>query len=355
MKEFVFDGLSTRVLFGAGARSRLDGELAKMGLGRVLAICGERQEAQASEVLEPIGSRLVRLFTGAVVHTPVEVTERVLALAQQLDVDGLVAIGGGSATGLAKAIALRTGLPQVILPTTYAGSEVTPILGQTARGVKTTLRDPRVRPQVVIYDVDLTMSLPPTMAGASGLNAIAHAVEALYAQDASPIFDLLALEGIRALAEALPTIARLPDDAEARGAALYGAWLCGTCLGSVGMSLHHKICHALGGLFDLPHAETHAIILPHALAYNYPAIGPVIGRLEQALGATDAPRKLFGLARQIGVPRALRDLGMPEAIEMAADLVCSSPYWNPRPVERKMIGVLLQRAWAGDEPTSFPA
>ena len=199
-------------------------------------------------------------------HTPTDVTERGLARARELDADCLVALGGGSTTGLGKAIALRTDLPQVAVPTTYAGSEATPILGETVGGRKTTLRSPKVLPEVIVYDVDLTLTLPASLSATSGINAIAHAVEALYAKEANPVVSMLATAGIAALARALPRIAADLRDLDARSDALYGAWACGTCLGSVGMALHHKLCHVLGGTFDLPHAETHAVVLPHAVA-----------------------------------------------------------------------------------------
>lgn len=266
-------------------------------------------------------------------------------------IDGLVAVGGGSTTGLAKAIALRTDLPQIVAPTTYAGSEMTPILGETQGGVKTTQKSPRVLPEVVIYDVDLTLSLPPHLSAVSGMNAIAHAVEALYAQDRNPIIAMMAAEGIRALARALPRIVETPHDAEARSDALYGAWLCGTCLGAVGMALHHKLCHILGGAFDLPHAQTHAIVLPHALAYNAAAVPQAVARIERALGGVDAPRRLHDLAGAVAAPRALRDVGMPEAgIARVADLALANPSWNPVPLERDGIERLIRRAWEGLPP-----
>ena len=218
-------------------------------------------------------------------HTPVEVTELALAAMKDCDADCIVSLGGGSTTGLGKALALRTGVNQLCIPTTYAGSEMTPILGETKDGLKTTVRTNDVLPETVIYDVDLTLSLPPALAATSGINAIAHAVEALYARDTNPVISLMAEEGIRALARALPAIVAKPDDREARSDALYGAWLCGVCLGTVGMALHHKLCHTLGGTFDLPHAETHTIVLPHALAYNAPAVPEAAARIARAIGA----------------------------------------------------------------------
>ncbi len=351
MDPFIYDALPTRVVFGAGTRAQLAAELERLGCRRALVLATPQQDAQAHEIAALAPDRIAGIHTGACMHTPVEVTEAALKVALELNADVTIAIGGGSTTGLGKAIALRTDLPQICLPTTYAGSEMTPILGETAGGVKTTQRTLKVLPEVVIYDVDLTVSLPAALSATSGLNAIAHAVEALYAKDRNPVVSLMAEEGIRALAGALPRIMDDPHDMEARTAALYGAWLCGVCLGSVGMALHHKLCHTLGGTFDLPHAETHAVVLPHATAYTAPAAPEAMARIARALGATDAAQGLFDLAGQLGVGRALRDLGMPEAgIERAADLAVRNPYWNPRPIERDAVRDLIARAWAGDRP-----
>jgi alcohol dehydrogenase class IV len=286
-------------------------------------------------------------------HTPVEVTEDALALVQQAGIDCLVALGGGSTIGLAKAIALRTDLPQIAIPTTYAGSEMTPILGETRDGLKTTQKTMKVLPETVIYDVDLTMSLPAGLSGTSGINAMAHSVEALYAEDANPIISVLAEQSIAALGRALPRIAAEPKHREARSDAQYGAFLAGACLGSVGMALHHKLCHTLGGTFDLPHSETHTVVLPHALAYNAPAVPRAVEVVSRALGVTDAPRGIFELAGGVGAPRSLKELGMPESgIDRATDIALAKPYWNPRPLERDGIRALIARAWAGEEPLS---
>ncbi|MEO8551347.1 MAG: maleylacetate reductase, partial [Kofleriaceae bacterium] len=250
-----------------------------------------------------------------------------------------------------KALAVRTGVPQLAIPTTYAGSEMTPVLGETEDGKKTTRRSADILPETVIYDVDLTFDLPPAISGTSGLNAIAHAVEALYAQDANPITSLMAERAIAALAGALPRIVEQPHDAAARTDALYGAWLCGSCLGAVGMALHHKLCHVLGGTFELPHADTHAILLPHTAAYNASAAPSAMATIARALGATSAPRGLYALARRVGIRRGLAELGMPASgIERAADLAMQSPYWNPRPLDRDAIRDLIARAHAGEEP-----
>jgi alcohol dehydrogenase class IV len=245
----------------------------------------------------------------------------------------------------------------VLLPS-VAGRQrgSTSILGETRDGLKTTQSSPRILPETVIYDVDLTLTMPPSLTATSGLNAIAHAVEALYARDRNPIISLMAEEGIKSLAQALPKIRDGAKDLEARTEALYGAWLCGSCLGAVGMALHHKLCHTLGGTFNLPHAETHAVILPHAVAYNASADPRAMSQIARALGADDAALGLFELAGELGVRRSLKETGMREEdIDRAADLAATNPYWNPRPVERDAIRGLIARAWAGMPPVDDAA
>jgi maleylacetate reductase len=351
MRPFVYTGLPSRVVFGSGTIAKVGEELERLGVTRAMMLGTPAQRGEVERLANDLGSRAAGVFAGAVMHTPIDVTERALEATRAAGADGLVSLGGGSTIGLGKAIALRTDLPQLVVPTTYAGSEMTPILGETKAGVKTTQRTNKVLPETVIYDVDLTLTLPVGMSGTSGLNAIAHAVEALYAQDRNPVVSTFAEEGIRSLAEALPAIVGAPTDAKARAKALYGAWLCATCLGAAGTAIHHKLCHTLGGSFDLPHAETHAIVLPHAAAYVAPAEPEVMARIARALAAKDAPGGLYDLARAVGAPRALRDLGMPEdGVDRATDIALANPYWNPRPLERSAVRELLFRAWAGDRP-----
>jgi maleylacetate reductase len=255
---------------------------------------------------------------------------------------------------LGKAIALDEPagrFPILAIPTTYAGSEMTPIYGITEAGVKKTGKDLRVLPRTVIYDAQLTLTLPVGLSMTSGLNALAHSAEGLYARDGNPIMALLAEEGIRALAQALPQVKADPSDIAARELAQYGAWLCGTVLGNVGMALHHKLCHTLGGSFNLPHAETHAVILPHAIAYNAAAVPQAMAALRRALGEDDAARALYELNLQLGAPTSLAALGMPaDGIALAADLATQNAYWNPRAIEREAITALLARAHAGLPP-----
>jgi maleylacetate reductase len=351
MREFVYNANPARVIFGAGALARLPAEVERLGLQRVVVLSTTEQGQSARDIAGQLGSTCAAVFPGAVMHTPVAVTEQAMTLVVERAIDGIVSVGGGSTIGLGKAIALRTDLPQIVVPTTYAGSEVTPIIGETQDGLKKTQTTPKVLPEVVIYDVELTLGLPASLSATSGMNAIAHAVEALYAKDGNPIIDMMAVDGVRSLARSLPRIVRDMGDLGARADAQYGAWLCGTCLGAVGMSLHHKLCHTLGGTFDLPHAETHTIVLPHALQYNAPAVPKAIEALAGALGRPDPARALYDLAGKLGAPRALRDLGMPESgIDRAADLALANPYWNPRPLEREALRACIAAAWAGDPP-----
>jgi maleylacetate reductase len=349
---FRFNPLPTRVLFGTGTRAALAEEMRAAGITRALVLSTPAQHELGAAVAQQLGDMTAGLFDGAVMHTPTDVTAQALAVLAASGADGVVSVGGGSTIGLGKALAARTDVAQVVLPTTYAGSEMTPILGETENGLKTTRSGPEIQPEIVIYDVDLTMTLPPAMSVTSGINAIAHAVEALYAANGNPVMDALALEGIGALVGALPRIAADPANGPAREAALYGAWLCGTCLGNVGMALHHKLCHTLGGTFGLPHAETHTVVLPHALAYNAPAVPEVIAALVPMLG-DDPARGLHLLARDLGAPTSLRELGLPkDAIDRATELALEARYPNPRPLEKEAIRATLARAWAGDPPFS---
>lgn len=348
---FIYEALPMRVRFGTGTLREVESEVEKLGARRALVLTTPQQKGEGEKLGVMLGDRFAGLFSDATMHTPVDVTERALEVLRALDADCVVAMGGGSTTGLGKALALRTGIPQLVIPTTYAGSEMTPILGETRDGRKTTIRSLDVLPEVVIYDVNLTLSLPATLSATSGINAIAHAVEALYARDRNPVISLMAEDGIRALSSALPILVHEPANMEARTKALYGAWLCGICLGTVGMALHHKLCHTLGGTFDLPHAETHTVMLPHTVAYNAPAAPEAMAAVRRALGAPDAAQGLYDLVRALRVPHALSTLGMPEdGIAHAADLAIENPYWNPRPVTRDAIFALLNRAYAGERP-----
>lgn len=342
MNPFIYTALPTRVVFGRGRLADVAAEAKRLGMKRSLVITTSHQANSGLAIIKQTGGVA---FAAAAMHTPVGVTEQALAIVKAEGCDGTIALGGGSSTGLGKAIALRTDLPQLVIPTSYAGSEMTNILGETADGAKTTKRDAKIQPESVIYDPDLLDTLPDNFAATSGMNAIAHAVEGLYAVDGNPIISLMAEEGIRALASALPKGKAGHDEA------LYGAWLCATVLGSVSMALHHKLCHVLGGSFNLPHAETHTVILPHAAAYNAKGSPEAMARIARALGSKTAAGGLYDLAKALGAPLTLKELGMPEdGLDKAADSAAANPYANPIPIERDAIRSLLANAYSGQRP-----
>ncbi|KAF5348738.1 hypothetical protein D9758_006818 [Tetrapyrgos nigripes] len=354
MKPFVYNALPARVIFG-GTLSQLAQEVKRLGCSKALILTTPQQIKEGEDARAHLRELAVGVCNDATMHTPTHVTNSAVELANKLACDCLVAIGGGSTTGLAKAIALRTDLPQIVVPTTYAGSEATPIIGQTENGQKTTQKTLKVLPEVILYDVSLTLTLPPQMTITSGFNAIAHAVEALYSPESNPIIDSLAEQGISSIARSLPRIIKSPNDTDARSDALFGAWACGTCLGAVGMALHHKLCHTLGGSFNLPHAETHTIILPHAMAYNAPYAPEAMAKISRALGTEtvgkSAAQEIFDLAKLLGAPISLKELGLREEdLDRAADIAAGNPYPNPAALERDKLRKLLGNAWAGNRP-----
>jgi alcohol dehydrogenase class IV len=346
--EFEYNALPARVIFGLGtARRKLAGAIDELGAHRVLVIVSEPEEPLAGRLVAPFSERVASVFTDVRPHVPLEVAEAARATAARDDADAILTIGGGSTTGTAKAVALTTGLPIVAVPTTYAGSEVTPVWGITEGERKTTGRDRRVLPRVVLYDPELTVSLPPALSAVSGLNAVAHCVEAFWGPRANPVTSLMAEEGLRALSCGLSGVVRDPGNLEARSGVLYGAWLAGTVFATAGSGLHHKICHVLGGAYDLPHAETHAVVLPHATALVASSLPEVDARLAEALRAPDgtAARALAALARRLGVPTALRELGLredqlAEATRLVVEHVSD---WSPAEIE-----AVLLAAWHGE-------
>jgi alcohol dehydrogenase class IV len=345
---FTYEALPGRVVFGVGALDRLAEELARLGARRVLLVASKRV---ADELVGQLGDRHAATFSDIVQHVPVEVAERAGRLAREVDADCLVAVGGGSAVGLAKAVALDLELPIVAVPTTYAGSELTTIYGLSQGGRKRTGRDPRVLPKVVVYDPTLTVSLPPQVTGPSGMNALAHCVEAFYGPGANPISTLLAEEGIRALAAGLPPAFERPDDLDGRTRALRGAWLAGAALAVAGTGIHHQICHVLGGAFGLDHGGMHAVLLPHTVRFVTPAVPAAMARVAAALGAADAATGCFRLARQVGAPASLAALGMAASdLDRAAELCAGHVTSRPRPARVEELRALLGAAHAGQPP-----
>ena len=351
MYNFVFNGQPSRVIFGAGSLQYLDREMDTLGVRKVLVLCTPGQRALAGRVADLLQSRAAGIFDRAAMHVPLETVREARDAARKLGADCAVAVGGGSTIGLGKAIALESGLPILAIPCTYSGSEMTSVYGITEGGVKKVGRDTRVLPRAVIYDPELSLTLAVGLSVTSGINAIAHAAEGLYASDSNPIMDLMAQEGIAVIARALPLTVGDPGNIAVRSHLLYGAWLCGSVLGNVGMALHHKLCHILGSSFNLRHAETHTIVLPHALAYNALAAPKAMQKIARALGGHNAAQAVFGLARDNGAAVALKDIGMTESdLDRACELALQNHYPNPRALERMAIRQLLQNAFDGVRP-----
>jgi maleylacetate reductase len=350
---FLYDALPGRVVFGPGvARQRLAAELDGLGAERVLLVAADPELPLARELTGPLGDRVVAEFSGVRPHVPVGVAQAAREEAARSRADLVLSIGGGSTTGTAKAVALTTGLPVVAVPTTYAGSEVTPVWGLTEAARKTTGRDARVLPRVVLYDPELTLTLPADLSAASGLNALAHCVEALWAPGANPVTSLVALEGVRALAAGLPAVVADPSGLAGRTDALYGAYLAGAAFAVAGSGLHHTVCHVLGGAYDLPHAPTHAVVLPHVLALYAPRLPEVERSVAAALGVPAAVKGLVDLAARTGAPSSLADAGLtaaqlPEAGRLVSAAVATKVPPGPLSVTADEVHALLRAALDG--------
>ncbi|MBO0853170.1 MAG: maleylacetate reductase [Nocardia sp.] len=335
----IIDTRASRVLIGAGARARVPGELADRAIF-LIATGSARSAADALAADSAVAGR----FDHPVVHTPVAVTEEALSVLCD-EVEVLVAVGGGSAIGLSKALSARTGLPQVVVPTTYAGSEMTPVLGETDGGTKTTRRDPALIPGTVVYDPELTVSMPAGLTLTSALNALAHSVEALWAPNATILSDAYATESAAALVDGLPAVLDDLADIDARARVQQGAWLAGMCLAHARMGLHHQLAHVLGGIYDLPHAELHAMLLAHVMRFDLPSVPKVLRRLARVMGG-DPATVVADLAAAYDGPTRLRELGVPRAgLADVADRVLTAPYPNPRELERQALIELLDAAW----------
>ena len=351
MMNFHYTALPWNIIFAAGARRHLPEELAKLGYSRALVLATPNQSDIGQEIVSLLGDTAVGLFDRAMMHVPVETLEQAMAEVKRLDADCSVSVGGGSTTGLSKALAFHLDLPNIVLPTSYAGSEMTNVWAVTQDNRKVTRRDNVVVPTLTIYDPELTLTLPPAFAAASGMNAMAQAVANAAAEDANPISSVLALEGIRTLARSLPAIISEPADMDARTEALYGASLAAAALGTGTTGLHHRLCHTFGGTFNTPHAETHTVLLPHSVAYNAGARPGTTRRVAEALGVSDAATGLFELAGKLGAPTALKDIGVKEAdLDEAAAVAVENPVKNPEPVTRERIRALLENAWHGHPP-----
>jgi alcohol dehydrogenase class IV len=347
--QFQYETVAGRVLFGAGVVTRLGDELDRLGTTRALAIASKRAADELAARLGP--ERCAGVHTRVAEHVPVEAAAAAREAAGRAGADCLVTMGGGSAIGLAKAIALELELPIVAVPTSYSGSEMTPIYGITSRQGKRTGRDRRVLPRVVLYDPELTVGLPPRVSGSSGMNALAHCVEAIYGPGANPVTALSALEGTRALARGLPVAVSRPDDLDGRTEALYGAHLGGAALAVAGVAIHHQLCHVLGGSFGLPHADLNAVVLPHAARFVREAVPAELAQVARALGVEETATGLYDFARRLGTPSSLAELGMAEGdLDRAAELAVTAVARAPRAATVEDLRGLLSDAFVGRRP-----
>jgi maleylacetate reductase len=343
--RFTYDLRASRVVFAPGALATLGAELDGLGATRAFVVSTRRRLAELPPMHDLLGARVGGVYDAAVEHVPDATVASAREALDRTTADVCVAIGGGSAIGLGKILARDTGLPLVAVPTTYSGSEMTSVWGMTDAGGKRTGRDPRVAPRVVVYDPELTLSLTAGVSAASGMNALAHAVEALYAANASPMALAIAEESVRSLATSLPAVVAAPDDRDARVSALSGAHLAGRALDLAAMGLHHRLCHVLGGSFGLPHARTHAALLPHVLAFNAPAAARAMARLGRALETSDPVGAIAALGASLGVAVPLRALGLREEhLDRAATEATATAYPNPRTATREEIRRLLSSA-----------
>lgn len=362
---FVYESAEQRVVFASGRGGEaVAEEVARRHAKRVLLITGTAELPLAEKLTAGLG--VVGRFTDVRQHVPLECAEAATSMARSSDIDLLLSVGGGSTTGTAKAVARSTGLPILAVPTTYAGSEATPVWGLTVDGRKTTGTEKSVLPKVVVYDASLTRSLPVGLSVSSGLNALAHCVDAWWGPRHNPISSALATEGVRTLATGLIGVVADPSDLSTREQLIYATYLSGVAFAGAGSGLHHKICHVLGGGWDLNHADTHAVVLPHVAGLNLPAAPDAQRHLLAALpgnGDVNSPAAdeqalsaLVALYARAGAPRALRDLGLPERdLDRATDLIMTQvPAENPRPITREVMRTVLQRAWAGEVAELVP-
>lgn len=351
IRAFTHQTKPTRVVFETNAASRLAEEVASLGGNRAFIVTSARRKALAEQLAGPLGPRLAGIFARAVSHVPHDLAESAREMAREIGADCVIAFGGGAAMDLAKAVALDLPVKLLCVPTTYSGSEMTEIAGVTIDGVKRALVDPRLLPATVIYDPALTTSLDPHTTITSGMNAMAHCVEALYAPNRHPIANLCAEEGVRALFAALPDAVDTPDDLAARERALYGAYLAGLAVGTTGIALHHRLCHVLGGTFGLSHGDANAIILPHVTRYNEAHAPEAMAALRRATGAEDPACGFFDLVKHAGGPAALKEVGMPESgLDRAVDLAIAHTHYNPRPIDVTSVRNLIHAAFNGARP-----
>ena len=354
MQAFTYLGYPCRVVFGPGKISSLRDEIDHFGTKRILFCCTPGREEPVVRLAEAIGDRSTKVCPIANPVVSEELVTEGRSQAKEFDADCLVTYGGGSALGLAKSIALEFDIPIIAIVTTYSGSETTEFQGMFEDGKRVLKRSHRMQPRTIIYDPELSVDLPIEVSVPSAINSMAQAVGSFTGENPNPVTSLFAEEGLRSMRDALPRIADNPRDMDARGDALYGAWLCGSTVNSSGTVFHHKVCHVLGGYFKLSHAKTHTIILPHSTGYNREYLPDAMIRIARAFGDEegDAAGAIFDLLLEIEAPSALKDIGMSENdLDKAAKLITTDPYFSPRPVEYAPVRALLDDAWHGRRPS----
>lgn len=357
MEPFTYVGMPCRAIFGAGKIAGLGDEIAAFDADRVLFCCTRSRRGEVEALAAGLGGRVAGICDAAKIFVPIEAVEIGRGMARDLNADCLVSYGGGTAVGLAKAIALEFDIPIISVVTTYSGSETTGLQGIIGRdGVRTNYRSMSMLPKTLIYDPELTLDLPVDVSIASGINSIAHAVSSFFGKGANPVADMYSEAGIRAMSAALAKVAADPKDVDARGDALYGSWLCGMTLMSSGTTIHHKIVHVLGGGYDLPHGPTHAIILPHSTAYNRDVAPAAMQGIARAFGdeTADGPAELFDLLGRCKAVTGLKELGLShDVLDEAADRIMIDQYPNLRSYDRDVIRQLLENAWEGRPPANI--
>ena len=370
MDEFHYVSLSNEVIFGAGSLGRLAEAVDRLGYRRLMLCASHSMELSGhlAEVEALLGSRLALSFAGVKPHVQDVQVDDAVALALEKQVDGVIGLGGGSPIGMAKAVAFtlskEKSIPVFAIPTTYAGSEMTALYGVThSRETpprKVTVSDPIVAPRLVIYDPQLTLDLSPEMTAATGMNALAHCIEALYSVTHNPLSSACAVSAVHSINSALLSCYKNGNDLEARTQMLIGAHLAGLSLTGVKLGLHHGLCHILGGTANVPHGVANSIILPHAIRFNADATAAQLLPAAQAMGVTSTTRKpaavidalaqkIADLTAEMNLPQRLREAGVPEAdLPRLARLGFESQTVQNNPKHIKdaaQIEKLLREAW----------
>jgi len=348
----VYQPNAVRVVFGPGTVETLATEADRLGIVRSVVLCSPGRTALADELVQILGRDAAVICDAARPNFPEATFDTVVGAIGASDASGFVVVGGGTPIGLAKAVGAASRLPYIAVPTTYSGSELASNWYVGSGPNRRQGNDVHALPATIVYDPQLTVGLPETITAASGMNAMAHAVESLYGEGSDPVVSVMAAEAVRLLGESLPKCLDRPDDLAARGEALKGAWFAAGF--RAGRGLSHAMAQRIRDAFGLDHARTHAVSLPYAVAFNRPAAGAAMTAIGAALGAADAATGLYELNRRLGLATGYRDLGMPrDGIERAVELVAAARIEHPRAAGAAEVRQVVEAAWAGDPPPQF--